>query len=245
LLFISCGSGEKRMTREEFCQERATRACTSIAPACLMTEVDCIAADKTGCTLWAEQQETHQPPHSFDSGNAEVCLSRVSAVYGVLKGNLAIGAKDYRSLDEACGRVFHGAAKANEVCAFDDDCTGKLFCDKGRCGTLRQVGPGEGCANIGQTCPQGYACYEATGVWLCTVRPGLGAACSDEFPCLESLRCATEVCVDRLDIGIPCKNDGECASGFCEPYAQKCANDIRFAEGTSVCRLYQTYPTTP
>jgi hypothetical protein len=237
LVVTSCNRDDRPMTRAEFCQNRSERECSSVAPACLLPEVDCLAARQAACASQGQIEESAQRP--FDPANADACLSRVSAVFGVLSHNLAIEAKDYRSIDEACARVFHGNAAANETCGVDADCSGTLVCDKGRCGTWRQVDPGAGCANIGESCPQGYYCGSGSGVWMCTARPGLGAMCDAEVACIEDLRCVGGTCADRLTIGIACQDDGECASGFCEPFASKCATDVRFAEGTSACRAYQ------
>jgi hypothetical protein len=163
----------------------------------------------------------------------------------VLNRNLAIEAKDYRSIDTVCGRVFHGNANAYEVCGVDADCSGTLICDKGRCGSPRQVEPDAGCANIGEYCPLSYYCGDASGVWMCAARPGLGAFCDAGIACLEDLRCANGVCTTRLSIGMACQDDGECASGFCEPFALKCGADVRFAEGTSACLAYQPASVVP
>jgi hypothetical protein len=244
LLFTSCGSGGKPMTREEFCQEVANRECSSIVSVCRIGEVDCLTTSQSACTNWALSEESNVPPRPFDPGKANACLSKVAEVYGMAKSLVAIDATVFHRIDQACDRVFHGAAKAGEPCSIDADCTGALMCDKGHCGNLKQRGPGEGCANIGETCYQGYACYGASGFPVCAPRPGLGAPCNTEIPCLESLRCNNEVCAGRLSIGA-CLTDGECSSGFCDPFAQECADDVRFAEGSSACRAFEPAPVTP
>ena len=55
-------------------------------------------------------------------------------------------------------------------------------------------------------------------------------------PCIETLRCAGGVCVARLDLVEACATDGDCSSGFCEPYARVCAQDIRFAPNSDACQ---------
>jgi hypothetical protein len=237
LLFAACDPAEKPMTRYEFCQERATRECSSVAPACLVPEADCLSVRQPVCNSQAAAEDPIRP---FDPANAKACLEKVSAVYGVLDKNLAIDAKSFLSIDDACSRVFHGAAKANQVCGIDADCAGTPVCDKGHCGTRSSVGPGDGCANIGQTCPQGYWCDGSSGVALCAPRPGFGLACSEVVPCQETLRCANATCVARLALSVACQAHGDCVSGFCEPYASKCADSVRFADGTPSCRAYQS-----
>lgn len=243
MFLAGCSGNDRPMTRAEFCQNYSERECSNVAPACLVPEADCLAARQAACADRAQIEESAQ--RSFDPANADACLSRVSAVFGVLNHNLAIEAEDYRSIDTACARVFHGNAAANEACGVDADCSGTLVCDKGRCGTWRQVDPGAGCANIGEYCPQGYYCGGASGVWMCTARSGLGAVCSPEVSCVENLRCDNGICADRLAIGLACQADGECASAFCEPFAMKCGTGVRFAEESSACKAYQPPTAVP
>jgi len=240
LFVASCGHDDPPITRTEFCQSYAERECSNVAVACLMLESDCMAVRQTRCTAWGQNEEDAVPPRSFDPQNANACLSKVSAVFGAIKGgDVAIPARDYRSVDESCARVFHGNGQdQKDTCSVDADCSGSLICDKGYCGTSHQVGPGEGCANIGESCPQGYFCGGAT-VLTCTVRPDSGASCGAGIPCLEDLRCSNGACVERLAGGSDCQTDGDCASRFCEPFALKCGADIRFANGSAACQAYQ------
>jgi hypothetical protein len=243
LVVASCNRDDRPMTPADFCQDYSQRECSDVAPACLEPEDDCLTARQAACTDRAQLEESAQRP--FDPANAGACLSRVSAVFSVLNHDLAIDAKDYRSIDTACARVFHGNATDNQACGVDADCSGTLVCDKGRCGTLHQVDPGAGCANIGEYCPQGYYCGLVSGVLVCAARPGLAAVCSPDIPCLEDLRCDSGICTDRLAIGLACQDDGDCASGFCEPFASKCGTDVRFAAGTPACQAYQPNSSTP
>ncbi|HJX54400.1 MAG TPA: hypothetical protein VJ801_16660 [Polyangia bacterium] len=243
LVVSNCGSGDLPMTPTEFCQSLSQRECANVALACYVPEVECKAVRQQQCADWVQGEEGLQ--RQFDSANAEACLSRVSAVFGLLKQNLAIDASNFRSIDTACERVFHGSARANDVCLVNADCSGTLKCDKGRCGSLRQVDPGAGCANIGEYCPQGYYCGSASGVWMCTARPGPGAECTPEVPCVENLRCDNGTCADRLALALACQADGECASAFCEPFVMKCGTGVRFAEESSACLAYQPSVAVP
>jgi hypothetical protein len=239
LFAASCGHDDAPMTRAEFCRSYGERECSNVVPACLVPDADCESVRQAWCMAWGQSEEDAQPPRPFDPQNADACLSKVSAVFGVIKNNMAIQASDFRSIDQACARVFHGIGQANESCGIDADCSGSLICDKGRCGTLHQVDPGAGCANIGESCPPGYTCGGETGVLMCEVRPGLDAAC-DGVPCLEELRCDSGVCVARLLTGTACQSDGDCESRFCEPFALRCGADVRFANGTAACQAYQS-----
>ena len=139
-----------------------------------------------------------------------------------------------------CSIVYRGKAARNQACAIDSDCTDGFTCDKAHCGIATQVGPGAGCANVGETCPVGYYCGDSTGIHSCEAKAMAKTACDDSTPCLESLRCAGGLCVDALPTGEICGMDQDCSTHFCEPYAGKCATDLRFANGSAACVAMQT-----
>jgi hypothetical protein len=140
-----------------------------------------------------------------------------------------------QAMDQACGDVYRGTVMANGPCTSDTDCFTGLICDKGYCGTTKMVAAGAQCNNIGETCPPGSFCSNATRIWLCTSKVSLGGACDDANPCLENLRCAAGSCVGQLDIGEVCTMDQDCSTGLCEPYAGLCAQDVRFANHSAAC----------
>ena len=150
------------------------------------------------------------------------------------EGQLVVLASSERQI-QVCSDVYRGVVAANGPCLADADCVSGLICDKGYCGTATMVAQGAGCANIGDTCPQGFTCNNTTGPWICAVKAGLGGACSDTQPCLETFRCAAGACSVQLGIGADCAVDQDCSSNFCEPYAAMCATDVRFANGSAAC----------
>jgi hypothetical protein len=236
-ILASCGDDPKPLTPSQFFQERAAIECAAISAACLMPESTCMAGRQAQYATEYQSAVAAFPPRDFIPSNADACLDKVSKVYGKLdQGAVALPGSDYVALQAVCAAVYRGAKQANETCAGDLDCVDGLICDKGFCGTPSLVAPGAGCANIGEYCPTGSYCSSATGVWLCSAKvPALGY-CDDSTPCLEALRCSAGTCVARLGIGEACTSDLDCSgSGFCEPYALKCANDIRFANGTAAC----------
>jgi hypothetical protein len=104
------------------------------------------------------------------------------------------------------------------------------------------VGQNAGCANVGETCTQGFYCGDSFGVPSCVPRVGLANLCDEgntdfykRVYCLESLRCVSGACIPQLDIGEVCTSSQDCLSGYCEPYAGKCAQDLRFAPGSTSC----------
>jgi hypothetical protein len=139
---------------------------------------------------------------------------------------------------QACNDVYRGTIAANAPCpsGATADCMDGLVCDKGFCGLARPVAQG-GCANSGEYCQTDYYCSNASGAYFCTSKGGLGAVCGDSLPCLETLRCSAGICTTQLEIGDVCSVDQDCnpagtnsvdKAGFCDPFAFKCAQDLRF-----------------
>jgi hypothetical protein len=231
--FAGCGSDPSSLTPNEFFQKRAEAVCSAVSSACLVTVATCTTGRVA--EYMAEYQTALSYFRDFIPSNAEACLSKVKDVYGKLdQGTVALKASDYQAMATACANVYRGSSPANGPCQSDIDCLGHLGCDKGFCGTPKLVAPGAGCANIGEYCPTGSYCSNTTGIWICSTKVDLQGYCATS-PCLESLRCAGGYCVARLGVGELCATDGDCSSGFCEPYAGKCADDIRFANGSAAC----------
>ncbi len=233
IAFAGCSSQPEPLTQTEYCNQYAQDVCAGIVPACLMPQADCMAGRLAECTAQAQENAGRD----FLPPNAQVCLDKVKAVYGKLnQGAVSLSPADLETVALACGKVYRGTELPNGPCVADADCLDGLICDKGYCGTARLVAQGAGCANIGEYCPSGSYCSTTSGVWMCASKLGLGGACSAANPCLESLRCAGGICSVQLDIGGACSVDQDCSSGFCEPYALKCAQDVRFANGNLDCQ---------
>jgi hypothetical protein len=228
-----CQSEQTPLTPNQFFQQRANTVCSAVTSACLVPLATCTAGRVAEYT--ADYQTALAALRDFIPDNAEACLAKVKDVYGKLdEGAVALKAADYLAMEDICANVYRGAGVAYGACSADADCLGNLICDKGFCGTPKLVPPGAGCANIGEYCPMGSYCSNASGVWLCSAESDLQGSCA-QSPCLESLRCAAGVCVARLAIAEPCASNVDCASGFCEPYAYLCAEDIRFANHSAAC----------
>jgi hypothetical protein len=236
----ACGSGSKEMTVAQFTNDISEIECERVTMACLVTQTDCLATRQVHWSDVASQQAATGRP--FDPDMGKQCLSKTKSVYGALEKGMAISAEDYRDFLRTCARIFHGPANLNEKCAADLDCTGSLVCDipKQRCGNRIEVGPGKGCANVGESCSQGFTCLLSDGVYMCVAKASKGTPCTSDESCLEALRCAGGVCADGLGVGYACQADENCATGFCEPYALKCGADIRFAPGSPACQAFQS-----
>jgi hypothetical protein len=233
-----CSSQPEPLTQTEYCNQYAQDVCDGISPACLMTPAACMAGRLAECTAQAQENAGRD----FIPPNAEAYLKTVKAAFGKVKQGDVITPSDFQAMEQARGRVYRGTILANAPCPSDADCLDGLICDKGYCGTAQVVAQGAQCANIGETCPTGFYCSMATGIWVCTSKVTLGGACTDAISptpaisCLENLRCAAGVCSMKLDFGEACSVNQDCGSGFCEPYAFKCALDIRFANGNIDCQ---------
>jgi hypothetical protein len=180
---------------------------------------------------------------TFRPENVEGCLKQVDETFK----KALIKAEDMVALRAKCSRVYEGRAKANEVCAIDQDCQSPLICDKGHCGPLRTVSAGANCANPGEICQSTEYCRPTSGLLVCTKRPGKDAACSEAEPCGPGLRCQN-VCIEKLANGTACSRDEECAEGFCHPFPPPgtpniCAGGLSFAQFTPVCDAY--FPKAP
>lgn len=234
LPLASCGDEPAPLSPEGFFQKRADEVCSEMLLACYVEVPVCVAGRVA--EYQAEYHAALQAFRDFIPANAEACLAKVKEVYGKIKeGMVAMKAVDYQAMVAVCANVYRGSSPANEWCELDVDCLDNLICDKGSCATSKLVAPGALCANPGESCPQGSYCGYDGRVWLCTAKVGALGDCT-AAPCIEALRCAGGVCVPRLDIAEACTTDGDCSSGFCEPYARVCAQDIRFAKGSDACR---------
>jgi len=220
------------LTPSTFVQRRAEVVCAAIGPACAIASSHCIA------DRMAEYQAAYEDAlgksRGFVGANAQACLDEVKDTYGKLSYGGLLAAADYQAMEAECATVYRGAGAADAPCLADADCASDLVCDKGHCGTYRLVAQGAGCSDAGESCPAGYYCSNAGASWTCAARAGLQETCATS-PCLESLRCVDSFCSTRLALGQLCQSDGDCTSGFCEPYLGKCTSDIRFAIGGAAC----------
>lgn len=243
LLASSCGEDHKSLTPTEFSTQYAQDLCKAVSWACQIPEPTCTAGRLAARA--ALDQRAVLRGQTFVPANAENCLNQVNNVYGKTEqGAVALKASDVQGAEQACRDVYRGAKVANEACGEDEDCVMGLICDfskgtaTGRCGAKTEVAAGGGCANIGEVCPRGSFCGGSTGVFVCQAKMDLAWPCSDTVPCLETLRCAGGLCVAQLGLGELCAVDQDCSTGFCDPYAKRCAGDLRFANGTPSCQAF-------
>jgi hypothetical protein len=240
IAIMGCNGGANSMTTTQFCNKKAQAICESVSPACLTPVSGCISGQVAQCLADAQYELGNS--RDFIPHNAEDCLKKVKEVYGKLDKAIALKAAELQAMDLVCAMVYRGTSMANGPCTVDADCLEDMICDKNRCGNWTLKAQGEGCANIGEYCPQGFYCGDSLGVKACIPRVGLMSTCNEVMAinkpvilCAEVLRCVGEVCIQQLGIGETCAGHQDCASGFCEPYALKCGEDLRFANGSAAC----------
>jgi hypothetical protein len=232
-LGAGCNRGDGPMTEQKFCEEYARIECSKVAAFCSFNPANCEPSRLSICIATARTLKSGG--HQFNPGNTDRCLKKLEEAYRVLP----ISAAMLKDVDDQCTRVFEGTAKPAEACVADYDCADGLICDKGRCGALKVVASGAGCANIGEVCPKGEYCTANSGIFLCTRRQQQGMACSPAQPCVENLRCR-DTCVPRLDIQDMCSSDDDCLSGYCNRYVttRTCGLGLTFSPESPSCVYY-------
>jgi hypothetical protein len=177
--------------------------------------------------------------HQFNPDNTDECLKKLADAFK----SLPISPQLLNELDDQCARVFAGAGKVTDPCVADFDCASGLICDKLRCGTLKVVPSGSGCANIGERCQADEFCTNDNPnmLYMCMHRLPEGAPCSPSRPCASSFRCQN-TCVRKLKLQDPCNNDEDCETGYCDPYTSvpKCGAGLSFASESTSCKAYMS-----
>ncbi len=184
---------------------------------------------------------------TYDSGEAENCIGKVSAIYA----DARVTADEEKSLRNACDLVFSGPGEKGRVCDSNSDCKQAqgLRCvihygagpdtDAGRatgtCESPVTAAAGASCSAAEAQCAVGYHCGISSH---CDQDEPLGASCSAEDPCAEGLECSPSgsgesSCMEKPGSGSECSVDSDCASGYC-------------AEGINLCATtYQLSPSEP
>src|SRR4051812_34920727 len=234
----ACGSGSSGMTEEKFCAEYADIECAKVATFCSFSAASCEPIRVNACREFAQRSKSGG--RQFNPAKTDACLGELRHAYGLLP----ISATSLGQVDATCSRVFEGRAQMGETCAVAFDCHEGLICDKGRCGVEHTVAGGAGCANIGERCPKGEYCTNATGIYVCTRRLDPGATCSEAAPCIETYRCRS-MCLPRLEVGTKCTSDDDCESGYCNPYVlpgttRTCGPGLTFSNQAPSCLAYMS-----
>jgi hypothetical protein len=240
MLGASGCSTKSDITEDEFCATYAKRECDAVVTTCQKTDsAPCLTMRTTACKSFASSVKGGT--RAFRPDGADACFNAISQAYG----KALISAQDLAALDKTCAQVFAGSGKANDACTVDLDCEPSLICDVNRklCGALRMISSGGNCGNPGEVCPDTEYCKPATGFSVCTKRQDKGAICSDVLPCLPTLRCEANACVEKIAQNEACQSDDQCQSGYCDPYPvsgmpRTCALGLGFARSSPSCDAY-------
>lgn len=223
-LALSCGGGGGgQMTQAEFCAEKATKECDGVTVACLSDPAKCKTQRVAACEEFAAAQQA--APSSallrpFRPDKAAACISKAAEVYK----KSPITPADRAALDEVCARVFSGTRKSSDAdpsCHNDYECDPSEICDQGfkQCAKKVTVAANAGCNNPGEVCPASQFCA-ATAPRKCTAKLTANMACDETNPCVDTLRCADGVCLERKDRGDACTSNNDCSADFpyCDSY---------------------------
>jgi hypothetical protein len=235
VLALGCNRGDSGLTEEQFCEEWGRIECDKVAAFCSFSAANCVPSRAAACRDFGARIKGGQ--RQYNAANTEACLKKVEEAYKTLP----ISAATLKGVDDTCARVFAGTVKSNEPCVAEYDCAGTLVCDKGFCGVEKVVASRAGCANVGERCPRGEYCSNAstTGLFLCIPRTPLDSPCTLSTPCLEDLRCRN-TCVRRLGIQEPCLEDDDCQSGYCTRYVtnRTCGVGVTFSPESPSCLAF-------
>jgi len=230
-------------TPDAWSAELARRYCENLAGCCdarpTSEQLDrCATAYKT-----AFSEENARRAARWDAALAGQCLTEVAAVPAcATDAQLRMGSA-------SCEQVFdlsRGTAAEGAACAEDLDCAEpqgtSVYCDSvcvheaasprgaagDACGTTCESF-GDGASECSGSGVAGAQCYVNDGLYCgadnrCTALAAAGAACDGGVVyCAAGNYCGPEsTCTPQRAVGEACGDDGECASGVCDPDAGKC-----------------------
>jgi hypothetical protein len=232
-------------TVQTFCAAKAAAEC-QVAARCGTDVTACSTQRQTLCETAAADAASFG--RVFSATQSEACVAKVKALYVKVT---PITPTELAAVADACERVMAGTVKALEACpAGTYQCSGKLICDKGFCGTPTAKASGQPCANPGDICGAAFHCAaNASGLPICQANVVKGQPCSATAqangpgPCLSTLRCdTTSTCTDRIASGGDCTPGAdECVATapYCHPTLKKCTAGITYsAMETEACKPF-------
>lgn len=236
LVPIACGGSDstKALSREDFCQEWAVRACSDAVVSA------CQAADAASCRTKQQDFCSSVLPAGYSAQHADACLGAVSAAYA----DADLTGSELRTVirfGAPCNRIVKGSSARGEACSNDHDCDGSAgfeCIEKGAQGTCQipeEVAAGLRCAAPQQVCSSGFYCDGAN----CIEAKSPGDTCANDSECGAAGSCGGDgVCVARLPVDSACSSDGQCISGVCYAFAaadQTCIDRLRLSRSEPIC----------
>lgn len=238
LLFVaSCSASEEEpRTRETFCQEWATQACSSAVVSA------CQAASAETCRLTQQRFCMNLVPSNFSDEGADACLSAVGRAYSdadLTGSELAT----VLELGEECSAVVNGPAGLGETCANDRDCQGAAGYEcvikgsepQGTCQIPELVGAGLRCSAPQQVCMPGFYCNGSN----CIEAKATSEPCANDEECGPSGFCGDDgSCVARLAVNDACTASNQCLSDLCYSFTSgdsTCVDRLRLSRSEPIC----------
>jgi hypothetical protein len=219
------GGGSKPLTEVDFCTQKASKECESVAIPCAASMNACQAKRVQVCSDFVAAIQASPVVRTFRPENIAACANKAAEVYK----KTPITPSDRDALDVVCNQAFSGKIKAGDPCVSSDyECDTGLICDTNlhTCAMKKPVAANAFCGNPGETCPAGQYCASSAGARQCTVRGAAGDACGTDLPpCLETLYCSamTMKCTTKITIpATTCTSNSDCGAAipYCDPFYQ-------------------------
>jgi hypothetical protein len=233
-LILGCSSDGNEMTRGDFCDSWAERACTKdVASICqAKSQEDCQATQAKFCIGIV--------PETFTADAAKACLDAVKDAYS--DADLTRAELDtVLRLGPPCDALAKGASLGGGKCEADDDCetaSGYRCVIKGgkqtgSCEVPEVVDPGLKCSAPEQVCTEGFFCNGTN----CVEALAVGESCVNHAECGPLGFCSGGACADRFELNDECSSDEQCASGICYAGSTKaCVDRVRLSPAEPLCK---------
>jgi hypothetical protein len=238
ILFVaSCSaSEEKPRTRETFCREWATQACSSAVVSA------CQAASAEACRLTQQAFCMNLVPSNFSDDKADACLAAVGDAYA--DADLTGSELDrVLELGVPCNSIVDGPAGLGESCANSRDCQGPAGYEcvvkggqtQGTCQIPEFVDAGLRCSAPQQVCKPGFYCNGSN----CVEAKATRESCANDEECGPSGFCESDgLCAARQAVNSPCTASNQCLSDLCYSFASTdstCVDRLRLSRSEPVC----------
>lgn len=233
-LFVACSSGDDPLTRAEFCDEWATRACTGeVVSICQASSAeDCRGTQANFCLGVV--------PDSFTAEAADRCLDAVEDAYQ--DADLTREELDtVLRLGPPCDELAKGSTQGGDECDADADCetpSGYRCVIKGgeqsgTCQIPEEVGPGLKCSAPEQVCTVGFFCNSDN----CVQALDVGEVCVNHAECGPNGFCSDGTCAERFGLNDECSFGEQCESGICYDGATStCVDRVRLSPAEPLCQ---------
>lgn len=237
VLALSCGGDDdkKPRTREEFCRDWATAACSDkVVKACQ-------AEDAASCRDSQEDACRKLVPEDFSDAKGQDCIDAVKDAYSDASlddEELVVVLR----LGGDCDKLIVGDKDEGEDCDESTDCDGSkgYVCvrhsdqDNGTCQIPETVKAGKDCSSEQKVCEAGNYCNGDN----CIEVKDAGDECTTQEECGDAAYCSSAgKCVTKLKTSETCTADRECAKGICNEFEGKkvCTDSIPLGRSEPLC----------